>query len=135
MKTAFSLILAVGLSSCGPLIDARRGIVSTGFLSKTQAFAGKLTTPDGATATWSVVNHDGTTVASSALNTITAVKAAEAATKALQSSNALKASQTPPTVLTNKAADGTVTQTPVFNPLLNSANQNPLPAIIGKVPK
>ena len=69
MKTFLSIICAFCVS-CGPYINAEKGIVSTGFMSKTVAFAGKLKTPSGASAVWSVTGHDGTEVPIAASNVI-----------------------------------------------------------------
>lgn len=55
-------ILVILLCGCNPYVDARRGIAHAGFMNKNQAFAGKLKTPDGATASWSVIGSDATDV-------------------------------------------------------------------------
>ncbi len=88
---AFALSLCLALTACGPFIDAKRGLVSTGFLSQTQGFSGKLKTPDGATATWSVTGHDGTVVANNIVSGIGTAAVAKNVLKGLQSNNDVKA--------------------------------------------
>ncbi len=89
MRTFITSLAVFALCSCGPFIDAKKGIVSTGFLSSTQAFSGKLKASDGSSATWSVVGHDGTSVANNALGTISTVAAAKSLLQTRQSDNAV----------------------------------------------
>jgi hypothetical protein len=93
MHFAAAIAVMLFLSSCGPFIDTKHGIVSAGFLSATQGFSGKMKTADGATVAWSVVGHDSTSVANNALGTISTVSAGNNLLKGLQSNNALKATQ------------------------------------------
>ena len=62
MKTLFAYCAVVLMTACGPYIDVNHGIVHAGFMSKTQAFAGKMKSPGGGSATWSVVGTDSTDV-------------------------------------------------------------------------
>lgn len=75
------------LCSCGPLIDVKHGIVSTGFLSDTDAFSGSIKNKDGS-ATWSVVNHKGTGVANTGIMAWGAAKAIQGTVDTARSANA-----------------------------------------------
>lgn len=57
------------LSSCGPFIDMKHGIVHAGFMSSTQAFSGKIKCTDGSTAVWSVTGTDQTSVPNNLITT------------------------------------------------------------------
>jgi hypothetical protein len=72
----FILIL---LCSCNPYADAKRGIVSGGFMSKVQGFSGTLTTADNATLTWSMVGADATEVPIAGVQALGAYGAAQIA--------------------------------------------------------
>lgn len=66
---ALPIALCLLLASCGPYIDVNKGIVHSGFMSKTQAFAGKMKTANGS-ASWSVVGTDSTEVPIATANAI-----------------------------------------------------------------
>lgn len=88
---AFIPLVVVLLSACGPLIDTKHGIVSTGFLSSTQGFSGKMKSLDGTSVTWSVTGHDGTAVANNIVSGIGTAAVAKNVLKGLQSNNDVKA--------------------------------------------
>jgi len=119
---ATPLAICFLLASCGPYINVNKGIVSAGFMSKTQAFAGKMKTANGS-ASWSVVGTDSTEVPIAAANAIGTGYAVGQATKGLlnrQNNDAatsaakIKANSTPtaPTIV----PEGTVVIPPVFPP-------------------
>lgn len=93
LQKAGFLALTILLCSCGPFIDVKHGIVSTGFLSQTQGFSGSLKNKDGSVV-WSVVGHDSTSVANTAIGFLGTAKIADDGVKSLQNSaNATTAQQ------------------------------------------
>lgn len=64
------LITALALVACNPYIDLNKGIAHAGFMSKNQAFAGKMKLANGATASWSSLGSDSTEVPIAITNTV-----------------------------------------------------------------
>jgi len=67
---AFLLAFILLNVSCGPYMDLKKGIVSGGLMSKTDAFAGKVKLADGSSASWSIIGTDSTEVPKSIAATV-----------------------------------------------------------------
>lgn len=81
MKT-IPLAICFLIASCGPTINLQKGTMSAGFMSKTQAFAGKMKTANGS-ASWSIVGTDSTEVPIAGINGISTAISVTATAKGL----------------------------------------------------
>lgn len=116
--------------SCGATvaIDGKnqKAIVNGGVLSTVQGFSGKANLGNGVSVAWSIMGEDA---ASGAVNLAGSIGGSVVGVKGFESTNKINgqnqhaatiqnAQNQKPTVLSATGADGSVTQTAVFNPAL-----------------
>lgn len=83
-----SFLLLLLFTACGPFIDTKHGIISSGFLSSTQGFSGKAKFADGSAVVWSITGTESESVANTAIGFLGTAKIADDGVKSLQSMNA-----------------------------------------------